>query len=37
MTPDAKTIKVLVEALDDEYRARATYQAVIEAFGPVLQ
>lgn len=35
MKPDAKTIDVLCEALDDEYRARATYRKVIEAFGPV--
>jgi len=35
MTPDAKTIEVLCEALDDEYRARATYQKVIDTFGPV--
>lgn len=35
MTPNAKTIEALREALDDEYRARATYQKVIEAFGPV--
>lgn len=35
MTPGTKTIEVLREALDDEYRARATYQKVIEAFGPV--
>lgn len=32
---DSKTIKALSEALDDEYRARATYRAVIEIFGPV--
>lgn len=35
MTPDAATVEVLHEALEDEYKARATYQAVIEAFGPV--
>jgi rubrerythrin len=35
MTLDEKTIKALREALDDEYRARATYRKVIEAFGPV--
>lgn len=35
MTPDAKTIEALREALDDEYKARATYRKVIEAFGPV--
>ena len=27
--------EVLDEALDDEYMARATYRAVLEAFGPV--
>jgi len=27
--------RVLAEALDDEYRARATYRAVLEAFGDV--
>lgn len=27
--------RILDEALDDEYKARATYAAVIEAFGPV--
>ncbi len=35
MTPDAKTIEALREALDDEYKARATYRKVIEAFGPI--
>ena len=35
MTPDAKTVDALREALEDEYRARATYGKVIEAFGPV--
>ena len=35
MTHDVKTIEVLREALDDEYRARATYQKVIDTFGPV--
>jgi hypothetical protein len=35
MIPDAKTIKALCEALDDEYKARATYRKVIEAFGPI--
>jgi len=35
MIPDAKTIEALREALDDEYKARATYRKVIEAFGPV--
>ncbi len=33
--PDAATLDALCEALDDEYKARATYRAVIEAFGPV--
>ena len=28
--------QALCEALDDEYKARATYLAVIDAFGPVL-
>ncbi len=32
---DAPTIAALREALDDEYRARATYRKVIEKFGPV--
>jgi rubrerythrin len=35
MMPDTSTIDALREALEDEYRARATYRAVIEAFGPV--
>jgi rubrerythrin len=35
MTLDAKTIEALREALDDEYKARATYRKVIEAFGSV--
>ena len=35
MTADVKTIDALREALDDEYRARATYRKVIDAFGPV--
>jgi len=34
-TLDAKTIEAMREALDDEYKARATYRKVIEAFGPV--
>jgi len=29
------TIAALTEALQDEYRSRATYRRVIEAFGPV--
>jgi rubrerythrin len=32
---DAATLAALSEALDDEYRARATYRKVIERFGPV--
>jgi len=32
---DAQTIAALREALDDEYRARATYRKVIEKFGSV--
>ncbi len=35
MTPDDETVEALREALEDEYRARATYRKVIEAFGPV--
>lgn len=35
MTADAKTIEALREALDDAYKARATYRKVIEGFGPV--
>ncbi|MDD2676219.1 MAG: DUF2202 domain-containing protein [Methylacidiphilaceae bacterium] len=35
MTPDTKTVDALREALEDEYRARATYGKVIEAFGRV--
>ena len=29
------TIKALSEAIEDEYRARATYRKIIERFGPV--
>lgn len=29
------TVEALIEALEDEYRARATYRKVIETFGPV--
>lgn len=29
------TIKALEEALDDEYKAQATYSAVIDKFGPI--
>lgn len=32
---NAEIIAALSEALDDEYRARATYHKVIERFGPV--
>ncbi len=35
MSGDEKTIGALREALDDEYKARATYQGVIDRFGPV--
>ncbi|MBG0797469.1 DUF2202 domain-containing protein [Methylocystis sp. L43] len=35
MSVDEKTIGALREALDDEYKARATYQGVIDRFGPV--
>lgn len=35
MPLDARTIDALREALEDEYRARATYRKVIEAFGQV--
>ncbi len=31
---NAEIIAALSEALDDEYRARATYHKVIERFGP---
>ena len=30
-----QTIAALTEALEDEYKARATYRKVIETFGPV--
>tara|TARA_R110002096_G_scaffold367840_1_gene561070 strand:+ start:348 stop:752 length:405 start_codon:yes stop_codon:yes gene_type:complete len=30
-----QTISALAEALEDEYKARATYNKVIEAFGPI--
>lgn len=32
---DQGTIAALHEALDDEYKARATYHAIIKKFGPV--
>ena len=35
MTTDPRTAAALAEALDDEYRARATYEKVIAKFGPV--
>lgn len=35
MTADRGTAEALAEALDDEYKARATYRKVIDAFGPV--
>jgi rubrerythrin len=35
MDVEDKTIEALREALDDEYKARATYQSVIDKFGPV--
>jgi len=36
MSPQSPLHQALCEALDDEYKARATYQAVVDAFGPVL-
>ncbi len=35
MSLSAATVDALLEALEDEYKARATYRKVIEAFGPV--
>ncbi len=35
MIPDKHTIEALRDALEDEYRARASYRKVIETFGPV--
>jgi len=32
---DTKSIEALREALEDEYKARATYRKIIEVFGPV--
>lgn len=32
---DARTIDAMGEALDDEYKARATYRAIIDRFGPI--
>ena len=36
MTPQSPLHQALYAALDDEFKARATYRAVIDAFGPVL-
>lgn len=35
MSLDSKTVAALTEALEDEYKVRASYAAVIETFGPV--
>lgn len=35
MSLSPATLRAVHEALDDEYKARATYRAVIDAFGPV--
>jgi len=32
---DEKIVEALTEALEDEYKARATYRKVIETFGPI--
>ncbi|MDZ4734712.1 MAG: DUF2202 domain-containing protein [Rhodospirillaceae bacterium] len=32
---DTRIVEALSEALQDEYKARATYRAVIAAFGPI--
>lgn len=32
---DQRTLEALSEALEDEYKARATYRKVIDRFGPV--
>lgn len=32
---DKRTIEALTEALEDEYKSRATYRKVLERFGPV--
>lgn len=32
---ESTTIKAQSEAIEDEYRARATYRKIIERFGPV--
>lgn len=36
VTPPAVLAQALATALDDEYRARATYRAVLDSHGPVL-
>lgn len=36
MSASSSLHQALRDALDDEYKARATYRAVIDAFGPVL-
>lgn len=35
MSAESPLHRALCDALDDEFRARATYQAVIDAFGPM--
>lgn len=35
MALDAATVAAMEEALEDEHKARATYRAVLAAFGPV--
>lgn len=35
MDMDDRTLSALCEALDDEYKARATYRAVLDRFGDV--
>lgn len=35
MTNNEQTAAALTEALEDEYKARATYNKVIEKFGPI--
>jgi rubrerythrin len=34
-TPNSETVKAMVESIEDEYKARAFYQAVIDKFGEV--
>lgn len=36
MTESQSTFQALCEALDDEYKARAAYRAIIAKFGPIL-